>query len=137
MSVGPAPEAAGATPRARAIAAKVEAFVREVVVPYERDPRLGAHGPSEDLVHELREKARAAGVLTPHILGDGDHLSQVETAYVLIPSGLSPLGPVAVNTAAPDEGNMYLLGKVGSGPQKERFLKQLVEGRSRSAFFMT
>jgi acyl-CoA dehydrogenase len=137
MSVGPAPEAAGATPRARAIAAKVEAFVREVVVPYERDPRLGAHGPSEDLVHELREKARAAGVLTPHILGDGDHLSQVETAYVLIRSGLSPLGPVAVNTAAPDEGNMYLLGKVGSGPQKERFLKQLVEGRSRSAFFMT
>ncbi len=137
MSVGPSPEAAGATPRARAIAAKVEAFVREVVVPYERDPRLGAHGPSEDLVHELREKARAAGVLTPHILGDGDHLSQVETAYVLIRSGLSPLGPVAVNTAAPDEGNMYLLGKVGSGPQKERFLKQLVEGRSRSAFFMT
>jgi acyl-CoA dehydrogenase len=32
---------------------------------------------------------------------------------------------------------MYLLGKVGSEPQKERFLKQLVEGRSRSAFFMT
>ncbi len=137
MSAGPAPEAAGATPRARAIAAKVEAFVREVVVPYERDPRLGPHGPSEDLVHELREKARAAGVLTPHILADGDHLSQVETAYVLIRSGLSPLGPVAVNTAAPDEGNMYLLGKVGSEPQKERFLKQLVEGRSRSAFFMT
>lgn len=137
MSAGPAPEAAGATPRARAIAAKVEAFVRDVVVPYERDPRLGPHGPSEDLVHELREKARAAGVLTPHILGDGDHLSQVETAYVLIRSGLSPLGPVAVNTAAPDEGNMYLLGKVGSEPQKERFLKQLVEGRSRSAFFMT
>ncbi|MDP3548619.1 MAG: acyl-CoA dehydrogenase family protein [Phreatobacter sp.] len=137
MSDGPAPEAAGATPRARAIAAKVEAFVREIVVPYERDPRLGPHGPSEDLVVELREKARAAGVLTPHILGEGDHLSQVETAYVLIRSGLSPLGPVAVNTAAPDEGNMYLLGKVGSEPQKERFLKQLVEGRSRSAFFMT
>jgi len=137
MIAAAAPEAAGATPRARTIAAKVEAFVREVVVPYERDPRLGPHGPSEDLVVELREKARAAGVLTPHILGDGDHLSQVETAYVLIRSGLSPLGPVAVNTAAPDEGNMYLLGKVGSEPQKERFLKQLVEGRSRSAFFMT
>jgi hypothetical protein len=28
--------------------------------------------------------------------------------------GLSPLGPLAVNTMAPDEGNMYLLGKVGS-----------------------
>lgn len=123
--------------RARSIAAKVEAFVREVVVPYERDPRLGPHGPPEDLVHELREKARAAGVLTPHILEGGGHLTQVETAYVLRRSGLSPLGPVAVNTAAPDEGNMYLLGKVGSPEQKERFLKPLVEGRARSAFFMT
>jgi acyl-CoA dehydrogenase len=123
--------------RARAIAAKVEAFVRDVVVPYERDPRLGPHGPTEDLVREMRDKARKAGVLTPHILAGGDHLTQVETAYVLIRSGLSPLGPTAVNTAAPDEGNMYLLGKVGSPEQKERFLKQLVEGRARSAFFMT
>lgn len=128
---------AAVSDRARAIADKVEAFVREIVVPYERDPRLGAHGPSEDLVVELRAKARAAGVLTPHILEGGEHLTQVETAYVLRRSGLSPLGPVAVNTAAPDEGNMYLLGKVGSPEQKERFLKPLVEGRARSAFFMT
>ncbi len=130
-------EPAGATPRAKAIGAKVEAFVRKVIVPYETDARLGPHGPSEDMVVEMREKARAAGVLTPHILDDGDHLSQAETAYVLIRSGLSPLGPTAVNTAAPDEGNMYLLGKVGSQAQKERFLKPLVEGRARSAFFMT
>jgi len=32
---------------------------------------------------------------------------------------------------------MYLLGHVGSAGQKERFLKPLVEGRARSAFFMT
>lgn len=32
---------------------------------------------------------------------------------------------------------MYLLGKVGSPEIKERFLKPLVEGRCRSAFFMT
>lgn len=119
------------------IAARVEAFVREVVVPYEGDPRCGDHGPSEALVAELRDKARAAGVLTPHILPDGSHLTQRETATVLKASGLSPLGPVAVNTMAPDEGNMYLLGKVGSPEIKERFLKQMVEGRARSAFFMT
>ena len=86
---------------------------------------------------ELREKARAAGVMTPHILPDGSHLSQRETAIVLQRSGLSPLGPVAVNTMAPDEGNMYLIGKVGSPALKERFLKQLVSGEARSAFFMT
>ncbi len=123
--------------RAAAIAATVEAFVRDVVVPYERDPRCGAHGPSDELVRELRVKAKAAGVLTPHILADGTHLSQRETALVLQKTGLSPLGPVACNTAAPDEGNMYLLGKVGSEAQKAHFLAPLISGSARSAFFMT
>ncbi len=125
------------TATAANIAARVEAFVREVVVPYEQDPRLGAHGPSEDLVRELREKARAAGVMTPHILADGSHLSQRDTATVLKASGVSPLGPVAVNTMAPDEGNMYLLGHVGSSEQKAHFLAPLVSGEARSAFYMT
>ena len=123
--------------RARTIGAAVEAFVRDTIVPYERDPRCGGHGPSDSLVIEMREKARAAGVLTPHILSDGSHLNQRETAYVLRQSGLSPLGPLAVNTAAPDEGNMFLLGKVGSEDQKRRFLDPLVRGEARSAFFMT
>ena len=124
--------------RALAIATRVEAFVRETVVPYERDPRRDHHGaPTDELVMEMREKARAAGVLTPHILDDGSHLNQRETAVVLIKSGLSPLGPLACNTMAPDEGNMYLLGKEGSPELKERFLKPMVEGRVRSAFFMT
>jgi acyl-CoA dehydrogenase len=123
--------------KAAEIAARVEAFVRDVVVPYENDPRRDDHGPTDALVAELREKARAAGVLTPHILPDGSHLSQRDTATVLKASGLSPLGPVAVNTAAPDEGNMYLLGKAGSPEMKERFLKPMVEGRARSAFLMT
>jgi acyl-CoA dehydrogenase len=119
------------------IASRVECFVREVVVPYERDERIGRHGPSEDLVAELRMKAREAGVMTPHILDDGRHLNQRDTAVVLRASGLSPLGPIAVNTAAPDEGNMFLLAEVASGEQKERFLAPIVAGEARSAFFMT
>ena len=125
------------TERARRIADAVESFVREVVVPYERDGRLGGHGPSDELVQELRAKARAAGVLTPHILPDGSHLSQRETALVLRRSGLSPLGPLAVNTMAPDEGNMFLLGKAASAEQKQRYLAPLIKGTARSAFFMT
>lgn len=123
--------------RAANIAAEVEAFVRAVVIAYEKDPRLGPHGPSDDLVSELRSKAKEAGVLTPHILPGGIHLTQRETAAVLKASGLSPLGPVAVNTMAPDEGNMYLLGKVASAGQKARFLDPLIAGKARSAFFMT
>ena len=120
------------------MAAKVEAFVRETVVPYEQDPRRDHHGaPTDELVMELREKARAAGVLTPHIRPDGSHFNQRETAVILIRSGLSPLGMLACNTQAPDEGNMYLLGHVGGADLKARFLTPLVEGRVRSAFFMT
>jgi acyl-CoA dehydrogenase len=123
--------------RAIAIGKRVERFVRDQIVPFEHDPRCGTHGPSDALVHEMRALARTAGVLTPHILPDGSHLTQVETAHVLRMSGLSPLGPLAVNTMAPDEGNMYLLGKVGSPEQKARFLAPLVSGQARSAFFMT
>ena len=92
------------------IAARVERFVRDVIIPFERDPRRDQHGPTDELVAELRCLAREAGVLTPHILLDGSHLSQRDTALVLRAAGLSPLGPLACNVAAPDEGNMYLLG---------------------------
>ena len=125
------------TDRAHAMAARVETFVREVVIPYEKDSRRDHHGPTDELVMEMRGKAREAGVLTPHILADGSHLTQGETAIVLRKTGLSPLGPLACNTAAPDEGNMYLLGKVASPEQKSRFLEPLVRGEARSAFFMT
>ena len=123
--------------RAQEIAARVESFVRETVAPYEKDKRRTAHGPSDALAAELKGLAREAGVLTPHILPDGSHLTHRETAAVLIRSGLSPLGPVACNTAAPDEGNMYLLGKVASPELKERFLAPMIRGEMRSAFFMT
>lgn len=130
-------ERAGLSDRALMLADKVEAFVRETVVPYEKDPRLGFHGPSDEMATELKDLARKAGVLTPHILEDGDHLTQRETAAVLIRSGLSILGPLACNTAAPDEGNMFLIGKVGSPEMKERFLDPMIAGHKRSAFFMT
>ena len=120
------------------MAAKVEAFVRAVVIPYEGDPRRDDHGaPTDELVYELRDKARAAGVLTPHIRPDGSHRNQRETAVILIRSGLSPLGPLACNTNAPDEGNMYLIGHVASAELQQRFLTPLHEGRARSAFLMT
>jgi acyl-CoA dehydrogenase len=123
---------------AHAIADRVERFVRHVVAPYERDPRRDHHDcPTDALVADLRALAREAGVVTPHILPGGRHLSQRETALVLRMTGLSPLGPLACNTAAPDEGNMYLLGKVGSDEIKRRFLNPLVAGTARSAFFMT
>lgn len=124
--------------KALEIAGRVEVFVRAEIIPYESDERRDHHGaPTDELVAEMRAKAKAAGVLTPHILANGVHLSQRETALVLIKSGLSPLGPLAVNTMAPDEGNMYLIGKVGTAQQKAQFLSPVVAGSARSAFLMT
>ena len=120
-----------------AIARKVENFVRDVVVPYETDGRRDEHGPLDVLVQEMRGKAREAGVLTPHIRADGTHLNHRATARVLRASGLSPLGPLACNTNAPDEGNMFLLGKVATAEQKRRYLDPMVAGNGRSCFLMT
>jgi acyl-CoA dehydrogenase len=38
---------------------------------------------------------------------------------------------------APDEGNMYLIGKIGTDAQKARFLRPMHAGEVRSAFLMT
>src|SRR3546814_2535429 len=84
----------------------------------------------------MRDKARAAGLLTPHIRADGSHLSQRATARVLQASGLSPLAPLSLNTAAPDEGNMLLLGSVATVAQKAHFLHPMVAGNARSAFLL-
>lgn len=119
------------------LAHRVEQFVRTSIVPYEKDPRWGSHGPSADLISEMRTLARSAGLLTPHIRPEGRTLTHREAAPVLRAAGLSLLGPVALNVAAPDEGNMFLLGRIASPEQQQRFLRPLLEGRIRSAFFMT
>jgi len=61
------------TASAGEIGERVERFVRDVVTGYEKDSRnsSGGHGPCDTLVHEMREKARAVGVLTPPCLADG------------------------------------------------------------------
>lgn len=123
--------------RAADIAHRVEQFVRQTVVPFEKDPRRTAHGPDDSLVEELQDLAGKAGVLTPHVLDDGSFLTHRETATVFRKTGLSPLGPIACNTAAPNEGNMYLLHKVASPALKSRFLEPLLAAKARSAFFMT
>jgi acyl-CoA dehydrogenase len=127
------------SPRELDLEARTRRFVREKVIPYERDPRLTSHGPGDELVRELRTMARAAGLLTPQVGEEwgGYGLCHREIATVLRASGYSMLGPIAMNCMAPDEGNMHLLEKVATAEQKQRFLKPLAAGEIRSAFLMT
>jgi acyl-CoA dehydrogenase len=114
-------------------------FIRQEIIPMERDPRQTPHGPTKELRNELLAKARAAGLLTPHASRElgGLGLSHVAKAIVFEEAGYSPLGPVAMNIHAPDEGNIHLLEVVATPAQKERWLRPLVAGQIRSCFAMT
>ena len=121
------------------LAARVAAFVRDEVVPYESDPRWTAHGPTDELRRELNAFARSAGVFGPHAPKEfgGLGLSHLGQAVVFPAAGYSMLGPVALHCAAPDEGNINLLNIVASPEQRDRFLKPLATGEARSCFCMT
>ncbi|MFL6089121.1 MAG: acyl-CoA dehydrogenase family protein [Aeromicrobium sp.] len=123
----------------QALADEIRAFVDEQVVPYEKDPRLTAHGPTEELRIELVELARKAGLLTfqaPVEFG-GRGTTHLEQAVLFEAAGWSTLGPVALNCAAPDEGNMMLLSKIASPAQIDEFLRPVIDGSHRSVFAMT
>lgn len=126
-------------PELQALQQRTRRFIAEHIVPYERDPRCGPHGPSDALRQDLIALARAQGLLTPHAstaLG-GLGLSHAAKAVVFEEAGYSPLGPVALNIHAPDEGNIHLMEVVATEAQKQRWLRPLVEGRTRSCFCMT
>lgn len=118
---------------------EIRTFVTDRVVPYETDPRLTQHGPTDELRAELVELARDAGLLTfqaPEIYG-GIEPSHVDQAVLYEAAGWSTLGPVALNCAAPDEGNMFLLNRIARPDQAETFLRPVIEGHQRSVFAMT
>ena len=119
--------------------ARVDRFIREAIVPLERDPRQGPHGPSEDFRRELVALGRAAGLLSPHapVKWGGLGLDHRAMAVVFEAAGWSPLGPLALNIMAPDEGNTNLLDKIANDEQKERWLRPLVAGEIRTVFSMT
>ncbi len=58
-------DTSGMSDRALDIADRVEAFVPDVVAPYEQDSRRGAHGPPEEMSLDLKDAARKVGVLRP------------------------------------------------------------------------
>lgn len=123
----------------QALRERVRDFVATHVIPRENDPRCGPHGPSEELRAELIAAARNAGLLTAHISEEygGLGLDHRGKAVFFEEAGYSPLGPVALNIAAPDEGNMHMLEAIATHEQKERWLRPLAAGEIRSCFCMT
>lgn len=112
---------------------RVAEFVRLEVIPAESQPF------SDELVAELRAKARHAGVFGPQLPPEygGLGLGTVGMCVVFEQAGRSFLGPLALHCSAPDEGNMHLLAHHASDEQREQYLRPLIEGKIRSCFAMT
>jgi len=119
--------------------ARIRTFIADQIIPLEVDPRRTPHGPTEDLRRELIERGRQAGLLSPHVAREygGMALTHMGRAIAFEEAGYSPLGPIALNVFAPDEGNMHLLDAVATPVQKERWLRPLASAAIRSCFCMT
>jgi acyl-CoA dehydrogenase len=96
------------------------------------------HHPA--VMEELKQEARRRG-LWNLFLPDESHgagLSNLDYAHLAELTGRSvAIAPEALNCAAPDTGNMEVLAMFGTPAQQEEWLGPLLEGRIRSAFFMT
>jgi acyl-CoA dehydrogenase len=127
------------SPELKDLQERTRRFIADEIVPMESDPRQTPHGPGDDLRRDLIALAKKAGLLTPHASKElgGLGLSHLGKAVVFEEAGYSPLGPVALNIHAPDEGNIHLMETACTPEQKERWLRPLVEGRTRSCFAMT
>ncbi len=129
------------SPEIEARRAAIAAFVDRELLPLEADPAsYDAHENIRlDLLETMRRKARAEGLwclqLKPETGGGG--LGKVGMAVCYEAMNRSIFGPATFNSAAPDDGNMMLLERVGTPGQRRRWLAPLVAGEVRSAFAMT
>ncbi|GKX34605.1 MAG: acyl-CoA dehydrogenase [Rhizobiaceae bacterium MnEN-MB40S] len=120
---------------------RIRAFVAERILPLEDDP--SSYDDHEninlDLLDSLRKEAKSEGLwclqLPPEDGGLGVGVQGMAVCYEEM--NRSIFGPVIFNSAAPDDGNMMVLSKLGTPAQKERWLKPIVDGDVRSAFAMT
>jgi len=123
----------------RTLSRRTAGFIRDVVVPAELAMLAGSGTPDDALRIRLQQAARAAGVFAPTApteLG-GLGLNLRGQSVVLEEAGYSLLGPLAMNCAAPDEGNMHLLEMIATRQQREHYLDPLATGAIRSCFAMT
>ena len=123
------------------VRAAIERFVRERLIPLESDP--ASFDEHENIAPAVLERMRAEAkreglwaLQVPRAWG-GQGISLVGMAACYEAMNASIFGPVVFNSAAPDDGNMILLAKVATDPQRERWLRPIVNGEVRSAFAMT
>ncbi len=128
-------------PEIDALRTRIRSLVDEKIIPLEADrANFDAHeNIREDVLATLRDKVKAAGMWAPQLSPEfgGLGINTVGMAACYEEMNRSIFGPACFNCAAPDEGNMFILNRVGTLAQKERWLRPIAEGHVRSAFAMT
>ena len=145
------------SPRTKALADKLNAFMAEHVYPAEGDwfaeieanTRAGKRWSHLETIERLKPKARAAGLwnlfLPPSAEGEakaadseyGFGLSNQDYAPLAEIMGAVPWSSEVFNCSAPDTGNMEVFARYANPALKKRWLEPLLEGKIRSAFAMT
>ena len=118
--------------------ARVRAFMDEYVYPNET-ALLREDDAADALVSKLQAEARAAGLWAPHLPPEagGSGGGFIEYAYLNEEIGRSFIAQLIFGCQAPDAGNGEILHLYGTDEQKQRFLRPLVAGETRSFFGMT
>ena len=116
---------------------RIRAFVEKKLLPLEAESSsFDEHeNISEDLLATMRAEARKEGLWAlamPKERG-GQGLDTVAMAACYEEMNRSIFGPVVFNAAAPDDGNMVVLNKVGTEAQKDQWLQPIIDGKVRSA----
>ena len=138
----------GITDKVRPLIDQVRAMVRDEIMPMEGEyeAEIGRGGnrfePTRrqtEILEGLKTRAREKGLwnfwLTASDRGYG--LTTVEYAYLAEEMGWSSLAAEVFNCSAPDTGNMEVLERFGTEAQKARWLEDLLDGKTRSAYLMT
>ena len=129
------------SPRIEDYRQRIAAFVDTEILPLEgQRASYDAHGNiTLELLARLRQKAQAQGLwrlqLSPASGGVG--LGPMGMAVCYEAMNRSIFGPVVFNCAAPDDGNMMVLEKLGTPEQKSVWMEPIASGAVRSAFAMT
>ena len=126
------------TPEIREMRQKVRAFMDEHIYPNEGFLTEGGD-EALALMQELRGKVKKMGMWAPHLPAEAGGMGIGFMSYVYMNEilGRSVFAPFAFGSQAPDSGNAEILWHFGTEEQKERWLKPLVNGDTRSCFSMT
>src|SRR5690606_16455154 len=132
------------------VSAFIETHVRPRIGDYKSQIAAGDRWQPVEVIEELKPKAKEAG-LWNLFMPPGHALAHVDESFAFEGTQLTNLeyarcaealwriiwSAEVFNCSAPDTGNMEVLHRYGTGEQKERWLRPLMDGEIRSAFLMT